>query len=99
MKRSLNQKAISQCLLCLVVSLIISPAIAQKKQATPTTAAAHSHNDYLQKFPFWQAYYEGFGSVEADVFLKEGNLVVAHTAGEIDKERTLEALYLKPLQK
>lgn len=101
MKRSfLNNKSVSHSLLCLALFLIvISSALAQNKQATPTTAAAHSHNDYLQKFPFWQAYHEGFGSVEADIFLKEGNLMVAHTAGEIEKERTLEALYLKPLQK
>lgn len=100
MKRSFINKAVSQCWLCLLLSLLVTaPATAQKKQATPTTAAAHSHNDYLQKFPFWQAYNEGFGSIEADIFLKEGSLMVAHTAGEIDKERTLEALYLKPLQK
>ncbi|WP_114792907.1 alkaline phosphatase [Niabella yanshanensis] len=101
MKRSfLNNKVVSSGLLCLALNLIfLSPAIAQKKQPTPTTAAAHSHNDYLQKFPFWLAYHEGFGSIEADVFLKEGKLMVAHTAGEIEKERTLETLYLKPLKK
>jgi alkaline phosphatase len=101
MKRSfLNYKAVNQCWLCLVLSLLITaPAIAQKKQLFPTTAVAHSHNDYLQQFPLWQAYNEGFGSIEADIFLREGKLIVAHTVKEIDTERTLEALYLKPLQK
>lgn len=34
---------------------------------------AHSHNDYMQEIPFWQAYYANFGSIEADVFLVKGS--------------------------
>jgi len=39
----------------------------------------------------------GFCSVEADVFLKDGQLLVGHSRFLLRKTRTLEALYLKPL--
>lgn len=35
-----------------------------------STSNAHSHNDYEQDFPFWNAWKQGFGSVEADIFWK-----------------------------
>lgn len=60
---------------------------------------AHSHNDYMQEIPFWQAYYANFGSIEADVFLVKGKLWVAHTEKELSPDRTLENLYLENLSK
>jgi len=60
---------------------------------------AHSHNDYMQEIPFWQAYYANFGSIEADVFLVKGELWVAHTEEELLSARTLESLYLDPILK
>ncbi|WP_035333778.1 alkaline phosphatase [Dyadobacter crusticola] len=57
----------------------------------------HSHNDYLQAAPFTLAYQQQFGSVEADVFLRNDSLFVAHTLKEIEPERTFEKLYLAPL--
>ncbi|GHB55758.1 alkaline phosphatase [Persicitalea jodogahamensis] len=62
-----------------------------------TTANAHSHNDYEQKRPFYAAYELGFGSIEADVFLQDGVLYVAHNIEDIKPERTLKVLYLEPL--
>ncbi|NIJ44001.1 alkaline phosphatase [Wenyingzhuangia heitensis] len=56
-----------------------------------------SHNDYHQKTPFWTAFTSGLNLIEADVFLKNGQLFVTHTEAEIRKENTLEALYLSPL--
>jgi len=64
---------------------------------TYTTAQAHSHNDYEQKFPFWSAYNQQFGSVEADIFLRNDSLFVAHNKTDIRSERTLKSLYLNPL--
>lgn len=64
-----------------------------------TLGNAHSHNDYQQEIPFWQAYYANFGSVEADVFLVKGKLWVAHTEKELSPDRTLESLYLDPISK
>lgn len=68
-----------------------------KAQYTP--AHAHSHNDYLQTLPFRLAYEQGFGSVEADLFLKNDTLFVAHEYREIQPEKTFEALYLLPVLK
>ena len=62
-----------------------------------STSNAHSHNDYEQKSPFYSAYDAGFGSIEADIYLIDGQLLVAHERNHVSKEKTLEALYLKPL--
>ncbi|UKT63010.1 alkaline phosphatase [Pedobacter mucosus] len=61
------------------------------------TNRGHSHNDYHQNIPLLQAYYSGMGSIEADVFLKDGELFVAHEGSEIKAERTLKKMYLSPL--
>lgn len=59
---------------------------------------AHSHNDYEQKRPFSLAYEYGFASIEADVFLVEGELMVAHDRKDIQPDRTLKSLYLEPMR-
>jgi alkaline phosphatase len=64
---------------------------------TYTTANAHSHNDYEQKIPFYSAYYQHFGSVEADVIVRNDTLFVAHQESDMHGDRTLESLYLDPL--
>ena len=58
---------------------------------------AHSHNDYHQKIPFWAAYNEGFGSIEADVFYQNNAFLVGHDPEELSQEKTLENLYLYPI--
>ncbi|WP_264538128.1 alkaline phosphatase [Flavobacterium sp. N1736] len=58
----------------------------------------HSHNDYNQTIPFWDAYSNGATSIEADIFLKDNNLYVSHNQEDISASRTLEDLYLKPLE-
>lgn len=68
---------------------------AQPKQYT--TANAHSHNDYLNKSPFYTAYKNEFASIEADVFPVNGKLYVAHSKKEIKPEYTLKRLYLDPM--
>ena len=57
----------------------------------------HSHNDYRQNIPFWKAFAAEVQSIEVDVFLHDGNLLVAHELNEVDKNRTLQRLYLEPL--
>ncbi len=59
----------------------------------------HSHNDYLQNVPFWSAYANGMGSIEVDVFFKNDTLYATHGESEIRQGRTIENLYLRPLQK
>jgi alkaline phosphatase len=62
-----------------------------------TIANTHSHNDYEQPVPFWTAYNAQFGSIEADIFLIDGRLFVAHDSNELALRRTLEEYYVKPL--
>ncbi len=58
----------------------------------------HSHNDYQQNVPFWNAYANGHNSIEVDVFLKNDTLFATHSELEIVKDRTIENLYLQPIQ-
>lgn len=71
-------------------------------QTTGATARvlprAHAHNDYQHPRPLLDALEMGFGSVEADVHLVDGRLLVAHDRWRVNPERTLEALYLEPLR-
>ncbi|MGW7267523.1 phosphatidylinositol-specific phospholipase C/glycerophosphodiester phosphodiesterase family protein [Streptomyces sp. NPDC054842] len=58
---------------------------------------AHAHNDYEHPRPLFDALDHRFGSVEADIYLVDGQLLVAHDPVDLDPARTLEALYLNPL--
>ena len=62
-------------------------------------AQAHAHNDYEHDRPLADALAEGFTSVEADVWLVGGELLVAHDRKDVDPSRTLESLYLDPLER
>jgi hypothetical protein len=77
--------------------IALSAAIAAADRVSPLPQA-HAHNDYLHERPLLDALDHGFCSVEADVFLVEGELLVAHTRAECDAGRTLRRLYLDPLQ-
>jgi len=59
---------------------------------------AHAHNDYLHERPLLDALDRGFTSIEADIFLVNGQLLVAHSVLELNPDRTLEKLYLDPLR-
>ncbi len=59
----------------------------------------HSHNDYAQNVPFWNAYSNGLNSIEVDVFLKNNTLYATHGENEIKPDRTIENLYLLPILK
>lgn len=59
---------------------------------------AHAHNDYQHARPLLDALDHGFCSIEADIFLIDGALLVAHDRKDVRPERTLEALYLAPLR-
>jgi alkaline phosphatase len=62
-----------------------------------TSSSIFAHNDYVHAAPFYNSYNQEVGFIEADIFLYNNELVVAHTAQEIDPQKTLEILYLKPL--
>jgi hypothetical protein len=64
---------------------------------TPLTRA-HAHNDYEHPRPLLDALDNGFCSIEADIYLVDGQLLVAHNRSQTKPERTLTALYLEPLR-
>jgi glycerophosphoryl diester phosphodiesterase len=57
---------------------------------------AHAHNDYMHLRPLREALENGFSSVEADVHLQKGKLLVAHDHATTHSP-TLERLYFIPL--
>jgi len=84
--------------LFLAAVLALAPATVSAADVKPL-AQAHAHNDYEHKRPLLDALDHGFTGVEADIWLVDGKLLVAHEEAHIKPERTLEALYLDPLKK
>ncbi|RZA02761.1 MAG: hypothetical protein EOP47_05780 [Sphingobacteriaceae bacterium] len=58
---------------------------------------AFAHNDYWHKRPLYDALDNGYTNIEADVFLRGKNLIVAHLNPYFKQHRQLEKLYLQPL--
>ena len=82
----------------LLSTVLFFMVIGTKAQSIIYSAAnAHSHNDYEQQRPFYMAYNEQFGSMEADIYLVKGKLLVAHEPKQLDSTKTIESLYLQPL--
>lgn len=79
------------------LSLFLLLAVVQVSAQDKAKFQIHSHNDYLQKVPFWTAYSAGASSIEVDVILKDGKLMAAHEPASIDPKRTIETLYLNPI--
>jgi hypothetical protein len=51
---------------------------------------AHAHNDYEHARPLLDALDRGYGSVEADIYLVDGALIVAHARDIVREGRTHE---------
>ena len=96
----------------LIVAFVLSVLVAPFTNASANTqenhqssneeailplAKAHAHNDYEHTRPLLDALDHGFTSVEADVWLVDGELLVAHDEEDLRPERTLQSLYLDPL--
>lgn len=77
-----------------ILTLLVDPAAGQSVKPLPN---AHAHNDYEHDRPLYDALEQGFSSIEADVYLIDGDLYVAHFQTGVKAERTLEKLYLRPL--
>ena len=66
----------------LVALSAISAALAAEPMPLP---AAHAHNDYEHARPLLDALDRGFGSIEADIWLVDGALLVAHDLKDVRK--------------
>jgi len=82
----------------LLLTIFTTGKAAAQAADTPPLVRAHAHNDYEHPRPLLDALACGFGSIEADVYLVDGQLLVAHDRKAVKPERTLEALYLDPLR-
>lgn len=78
-----------------MTSLLLSLVVLSQAKAHPGFA----HNDYTHSRPLLEAWESGFHFVEADVFLVDGKILVAHDLKDVRADRTLTNLYLEPLSK
>ncbi|MEU6500032.1 phosphatidylinositol-specific phospholipase C/glycerophosphodiester phosphodiesterase family protein [Streptomyces californicus] len=96
-----RRRALTVALATAAASVAVPTATAFAAPARPPRPRplrhAHAHNDYLHPRPLHDALAHGFTSVEADVFLVDGELLVAHEPATLDPARTLASLYLDPL--
>src|SRR5262245_20905466 len=83
----------------LLAIFLITALAAQAQPSTQPTMQIHAHNDYEHPHPLFDALDAGARSIEADIFLVNGKLLVAHEFWQVKGERTLESLYLDPLRK
>lgn len=79
-----------------VPSVGMSTARAAEGAAPQPLERAHAHNDYEHARPLDDALAHGFTSVEADVWLVDGDLYIGHDGPDLT--RTLRSLYLDPLR-
>lgn len=88
-------------LACIAAFALVPIAVEAESPTEPVKPLlhAHAHNDYLHERPLLDALEHGFTSVEADVFLVDGQLLVAHEEKALRPDRTLSGLYLDPLRK
>ena len=80
----------------LAICLLLLAAAAPDSAPTPLLHA-HAHNDYEDARPLLDALENGFCSIEADVHLIDGQLLVAHQREQCRADRSLASLYLDPL--
>ena len=86
------------CILGAVLLGALSGSLGADPLSVIPLPRAHSHNDYEHARPLRDALDQGFCSVEADIYLVDGELLVAHDRAKVRPERTLQALYLDPLR-
>ena len=80
----------------LIACLTLFLKLNTKAQCVPLLNG-FAHNDYWHKRPLLDALDNGYTYIEADVYERDGRLIVAHILPVLNHHRTLEDLYLKPL--
>ncbi len=81
-------------ILIIIVSLVMCLSLQAQRPI-----AFHSHNDYNRTAPFWEAYSQHCTSIEADVFLHDGEILVAHNREDVSADRSLRTMYIEPIVK
>jgi hypothetical protein len=98
MKIKMGRQSLSRWILgMLCLSLLLDCQLALLQAQVTPLDRAHAHNDYAHQRPLLDALDAGFCSVEADVYLVDGDLWVAHDREDLKSTRRLTNLYLDPL--
>ena len=71
----------------------------QKVIANAVLVPVHSHNDEWRRIPLFEALASGCISVEADVHLVDGDLLVGHSLHSLRSSHNLRSMYLQPLER
>lgn len=99
---AMTPRALITATWCALALALTSAGVSLQANAQPSVDLsldrAHAHNDYNHARPLLDALDRGFGSIEADIWLVNGALLVAHDRDSVRMDRTLEALYLAPLR-
>ncbi len=100
MQPALPLAQLFRVILLALIGVVLPRALSADATAKPVIPLlrAHAHNDYEHTRPLFDALEQGFCSVEADIYLVDGQLLVAHDRKGLKPERTLQALYLNPLR-
>ena len=67
----------------LVIAIACTISVSIRTEAQSPLDHAHAHNDYEHARPLLDALDCGFGSVEADIYLVDGALLVAHARDSV----------------
>jgi Glycerophosphoryl diester phosphodiesterase family len=101
---SVARSRVAWVLAALIIGLALTPSAASAaargslRVDSSGLERAHAHNDYEHERPLYDALSNEFKSVEADIWLVDGELLVAHDREAVQPGRTLESLYLAPLR-
>ncbi|EOR92674.1 putative secreted protein [Arcticibacter svalbardensis MN12-7] len=93
------QVAISQKHLKISLSLLLICLVFNCQSQNVLFTQGFAHNDYWHQRPLYDALENGYSYVEADIYLRNNKLIVAHILPFFKKKKTLEQLYFKPLLK
>lgn len=79
--------------------LLLSVAFIVSNFISSTQPRIHAHNDYQQAEPLTNALRNKVFSIEADIYLYNNKLMVAHDKKELPTASSLDSLYLQPIIK
>ena len=88
-----SMQPIARLIPAFLILFLVFPVLAQAGGP-----GGHAHNDYEHARPLLDAVDNGFAGVEADIWLRDGELLVGHDADDLAPGRTLQKLYLDPLR-
>lgn len=91
------QAIVSRGLVKTTLFVLLSFSLQTVRSQSVPLPNAFAHNDYRHAHPLFDALGNGYTNIEADIFLKDGDLIVAHIDPFFKRHRTLESLYLAPL--